>query len=153
MKNLLIGAALLISVSVFAQDVPSAVTKAFKAKFPTAQEVQWNEGDEGYEADFYMANENKIVKFDEKGTWLETQTTIEDGKFPAAITKSVKAKYSGAELESVQMVESAKATFYNVNASSNTASYAIKLDQAGKILEVEEFANDTDDSNYDEDEE
>ena len=153
MKNLLIGAALLISASVFAQDVPSAVKTAFKAKFPTAKEVEWNEGDDGFEADFYMGNDNKLVKFNESGTWLETQTNIEEGKFPATVTKAVKAKYPTAEVESVQMVETAKSTIYNVNASNDKASYTIKLDKDGKILSLEESANeDGDDSGYDEDE-
>lgn len=152
MKNLLIGAALLISASVFAQDVPSAVTKAFKAKFPTAKEVEWNEGDEGFEADFYMGNENKIVSFSENGNWVQTTTNLEEDKFPAAIIKSVKAKYASTEVESVQMVETASATIYNVNASNEKASYSLKLDKAGKILSVEEFTND-DSSDYDDDEE
>lgn len=150
MKNLLIGAALLISASVFAQDVPSAVTKAFKAKFPTAKEVEWNEGDEGFDADFYMGNENKVVTFNESGKWIQTLTNIEEDKFPATITKAVKAKYASVEVESVQMVETSAATIYNVNASNDKASYTLKLDKAGKILNVEEFANDDDSSDYDE---
>ena len=153
MRKLLIGAALLISTSIFAQDVPSAVTKAFKAKFPAAKEVEWNEGDEGFEADFYVGNDNKIVKFNESGTWLETQTNIDENKFPANIIKAVKAKYPSVEVESVQMVETAKATVYNVNASNDKASYSIKLDKDGKILNVEEFSNEGDDSGSDEDEE
>lgn len=153
MKKLLIGAALLISASVFAQDVPSAVTKAFKAKYPAAKEVEWNEGDEGYEADFYVGNENKVVSFGESGNWVQTSTNLEEDKFPATITKAVKAKYPSVEVESVQMVETAAATIYNVNASNENASYSLKLDKAGKILNVEEFANDDDDSGYDDDEE
>lgn len=153
MRKLLIGAALLISTSIFAQDVPSAVTKAFKAKYPAAKEVEWNEGDEGYEADFYVGNENKVVSFGESGNWVQTSTNLEEDKFPATITKAVKAKYPSVEVESVQMVETAAATIYNVNASNENASYSLKLDKAGKILNVEEFANDDDDSGYDDDEE
>ena len=152
MKNLLIGAALLISVSVFAQDVPSAVTKSFKAKFPSAKEVDWNEGDDGFEADFYMGNENKVVTFNENGSWVQTLTNIEEDKFPAAITKAVKAKYASVEIESVQMVEVTSGTTYNVNASNDKASYTLKLDKAGKILNVEEFANDDSDDDDDDEE-
>jgi len=153
MKNLLIGAALLISASVFAQDVPSAVTKSFKAKFPNAKEVDWNESDEGFEADFYMGNENKVVTFNENGNWLQTSTNLEEGKFPPLITKAVKAKYNSVEVESVQMVETNTSTIYNVSASNDQASYTLKLDKTGKILNVEEIINDDSDYDFDEEDE
>lgn len=151
MKKILIGAMIMLSTSLIAQDVPSAVSKAFKAKFPTVKEVDWMEGETGYDADFYVGNENKVVSFDESGNWLQTQTTLEEEKYPATITKAIKAKYTGAEVEGVQLIETKTESFYNVNAANEKASYTLKLDKAGKILSVEEFSND--DDSYDDDEE
>lgn len=153
MKKLLIGALVLFSTSLFAQDVPAVVSKAFKAKFPAVKEVEWNQNDTDYEADFYQNSEGKLVKFDESGKWLETQTSYEEGKFPAVATKAVKAKYPKASVDGVQLIETEASSVYLVTASSETASYSIKTDKTGKILDVEEFANDSDDGDYSDDEE
>jgi len=150
-KILAVAIVSICTSSLFAQDVPSEVSKAFKTKFPTIKEVEWMEGEDGYDADFYVGNENKLASFDGKGNWLQTQTTLEEDKYPAVITKAVKAKYAGAEIESVQMIETKSETFYNVNAGNSKASYTIKLDKTGKILSSEEFSND-DDGGYEDEE-
>ena len=145
MKKMLLGALLIAGTALFAQDVPASVKKSFQTKFPKAQEAEWSEGDGSFDVDFYEGSVGKIARFDEAGKWIETRTVVENT--PPAIEKAVSTKHKGASVDGVTLVESSDGnSIYEVNASSESASYTITADKTGKILSSEESANESYDS-------
>ena len=141
MKKVLLGALLVAGSTLFAQDVPSSVMKAFESKFPKAEETEWDMNDGNYEANFYDNNLSKTARFSEKGTYVETRTILDEA--PAAIEKAVKTSFDGASIDGVALIELADgSSTYEISASNDNASYTIVTDKAGKVLSSEEFIND-----------
>lgn len=151
MKKVLLGALLVAGSALFAQDVPSNVKKTFQAKFPKAQEAEWMDNEESFDVDFYENNVMKSASFNPAGNWLETRTSIENT--PALVDKAVAAKFKGATVDAVTLVETADGkVVYEVSAGSDSASYNIIMDKAGKILSSETIDNDSDGEDYDDEE-
>lgn len=51
--------------------VPDQVITAFNQRYPYAEDVQWNESDGMYEAEFTQNGKEKEVKYRQDGTLLE----------------------------------------------------------------------------------
>jgi hypothetical protein len=62
---------------IVSEDVPSAVTSAFKVKYPSAQNVEWEaektEGHLAFEAEFKMDGKKKEAYFKPDGTFLKEE--------------------------------------------------------------------------------
>lgn len=147
MKKSLLGALIIAGSALFAQDVPSSVSKAFQVKFPKAQDTEWDMNDLDYVANFYEGDLSKSATFSEEGKLMETRTSLDEA--PAVIAKAVKTSFNGATVDGVTLIETGGGNeSYEISASNDDASYSIVADKTGKILSSEEFVND-----YEEDEE
>ncbi len=151
MKKSLLGAFIIASSALFAQDVPSSVSKAFQVKFPKAQETEWDMNDLDYVANFYEGDLSKSATFSEEGKHMETRTSLDEA--PAVIAKAVKASFNSATVDAITLIETGAGNVsYEISASNDDASYSIVADKTGKILSSEEFVNNTDEGDYEEDE-
>ena len=67
-----------------AQSEASAeVRSAFEEKFPQAKDVQWEQTKTAkQEAEFTLNGEEMSATFSQDGTWLETESEIEESDFP-----------------------------------------------------------------------
>ncbi len=94
------------SISIAQDTAPEEAQAAFKTKYPKAKNVEWvKTGDNQWQAEF-VANERDIeVVFDERGTWLGTQTEMDPKKAPEAVKKAVAEKYKGYTISELAMVE------------------------------------------------
>ncbi|HJX71306.1 MAG TPA: hypothetical protein VJ346_05120 [Bacteroidales bacterium] len=56
---------------------PEIVRKSFNVKFPGAINIEWFQTEDSYEAVFYDADIEKISRFSQNGSWIETRTNLD----------------------------------------------------------------------------
>jgi hypothetical protein len=56
--------------------VPSVVTNAFTAQYPTATNVTWKDNLTNFEAQFDLSGNHTVAKFKSGGEWIETQKDL-----------------------------------------------------------------------------
>ncbi len=128
--------------------VPAAVMKAVKVKFPTATvEEATKEEEDGvtiFELTIEVGEDDIVVSLKEDGTILEIEKEIEVKDLPPAITAAIKAKYSKADIESAEEATKGDVVTYEVTIETDETTRNLVLDKAGKILEDEEQMDDDD---------
>jgi len=113
---------------------PDAVKKTFQAKYPGENDPDWHQDDHGYyEANFKIDGIKYRADFNEDGSWVETETSIDEDDLPKAILKVIEEKYADEDITEVEKVDSAsKGLFYDV-----------EFKQKGKNMDVEFKADGT----------
>ncbi len=90
------------------ENLPAAVKKAIKKKFPKAEiEKATKEVEDGkttYEVLLEIEDRPVDVAFKADGTILEIERAIPLEELPAKVKKALAAKYPGAKIEKVEMV-------------------------------------------------
>jgi len=75
--------------------VPGSVTDAFKAKYPSASNVEWHDHLSGFTAAFDNNGTHYEAKFNNKGVWQSTENKINESDIPAAVKDGLqKSKYA-----------------------------------------------------------
>jgi len=103
----------LLSITVTTNDVqaqirkvPAAVTDAFKAKYPSADEVEYKDRLSFFLIDFEMDDVSYQARFSSKGEWMQTEKAIDEEDLPAAVQDGFeKSKYSDWEITETAEVE------------------------------------------------
>ena len=78
-------------------DIPDVVIKAFEAKFPDAQDVEWEKEDNGYEAEYEVGGVEYEAEFDNAVNWVDTEKEIKVSDLPAVYAEAVNNNYTGYE--------------------------------------------------------
>ena len=137
MKNVsIIFAILFLQVGVFAQnsDVPVNIQKALKAKFPSAQDIEWTNG-EIFLASFWAGDDYKEATFNKSGEWLETSTVLEEDKLPVNVVTSLTKSLGEAYITYVLKMEKKDGSqFYVIDLSTETENLQVTTDLTGKVL-------------------
>mgnify|MGYP003870465279 CR=1 FL=1 len=142
-KILLVFAGTLFLSSIHAQkitsdNVPLAVTTAFKSKFSIAEKTTWEMDYENFQADFTVGKSEFSSKFDKEGKWLETETYLKASELPKIVKDALSKKYgelSAYKIESPMKVEKEKATTYAMDIIKGENTYELVFDEAGELLE------------------
>ena len=141
-KLLFIFSAALISLNMNAQkitadNVPSSVTTAFKAKFSIAEKTTWELEYDNYQADFSVGKVDFSALFDKDGKWLETVTYIKPSDLPKAVKETLGKKYgevlSAYKLDDVEKVETEKTTKYTMDVIKGEETFELEIDSEGRI--------------------
>jgi len=133
MKIILIVMLLIADQAMYAQlRVPATVSIAFAKKFPDATHVKWGkENAREFEAEFELKGRKMSANFDFQGNCKETETEIDVVDLPAAIARSIAAKYPGAVISAANKIEKARGKIF----------YEADLKIKGKKMEVELLAD------------
>lgn len=119
--------------------VPEAVENAFKAKFPNAEDVEWElENDNLWEVEFEMNDIEYEATFSADGTWLETETEVEEENLPATVKAALDAKYADYDLEEIEQVETPTGSFYEMEIDADDEEFEISIDASGQIKVLSE---------------
>jgi len=136
----LLSAALLSNAAyaqkISADKVPSAVTSAFKTKFPTAAKASWElENKTEYEAEFKLNGEEVSANFDNTGKWLETETEIKVSALPAVIQSTLKKDFAGFKVEEASKIESLKnGNCFEAEIEKGEETFDVLFSTDGKVL-------------------
>ncbi len=110
-----------------ADKVPSAVSAAFKTKFPKAEKVTWEmENPKEYEANFKVNSAEQSAVFDAVGNWMVTETEIKVAELPKAVSQTLSKKFSGYKIKEAEKVEK----------KGTGNCFEAEIEKEGKTLEV-----------------
>jgi hypothetical protein len=91
-----------------ADKVPASVRESCQSKFQGVRKVEWKlKSDQNYEAEFKLKGVEVAAKFDPKGKWLETETTIEQSELTKDIRATISRDYKDYKIIETQKVERA----------------------------------------------
>lgn len=116
-------------------NVPSAVTNAFKAKFPTATNVKWGkENAKEFEAEFKQGNTSVSANFKTDGSWVETETVIPQASLPAAVSAAILKKYPGAVITMAEKTEMPGKIIYEAAIKVNGKKKNVEVNPDGSFV-------------------
>ena len=101
---MLFSGLLLMTVTTNAQfrKIPGAVTDAFKARYPNAQTVSWDDKVSAFQASFVLDGDSYTARYTSKAEWLGSQKKITEDKLPSAVKDGLaKSKYADWEVKTV----------------------------------------------------
>ncbi len=141
---LMLLAALLAGSAGLAQDVPAsqvpaAVTKAFKAKFPTSTGIDWEKKGNLYEADFDVVLVDHKALFDETGKLVAYKRDIRNADLPAAIKKTIQADYKDYRIDEAQRLERNGVVYYQVELDGKPADQKLVFTKEGKVDAAQQY--------------
>ncbi len=139
---LLLLCAATMSNFAFAQDkkisndqVPGAVSSAFKAKFPTVADAKWEMEGTNYEACFKQNGSEVSANFDKDGNWLETETEIKVSELPPAVQTTIHKEFADYKVKEASKVQSAKnGSCYEAEISKDKETLDVMINSDGKLL-------------------
>lgn len=139
MKKLLIAALIVVAAgtSAFAMDgtkkaVNSLTHASFKALFPGASNVSWDESADFFSAAFTMDDENYTAFFTREGDLIGTTQKVELSQLPAKAQRKIKKDYASFKVT--------EAIRFNQDDRSN---YYVRVEDGNQkqILEVTAYGN------------
>jgi hypothetical protein len=118
-------------------EVPAIVRKSFQAKFPGIIKAEWKlKSDKNYEAEFTLNGAEVAAKFDCKGKWLETETTIEETDLTQGVRAIIAKQYKTYKITETQKVEraDAKPTLFEVHLENAKEILKIQFERNGSVF-------------------
>jgi len=113
--------------------IPEVATKAFATQYPAAKEVKWGVEKPGeYEAEFKLDTTAMSVLYDEKGTLLETETTLKESELPLAIKENLAKDFACYKVDEIEKTDVKGVITYEMIAEKETKE--LVFDGSGKIL-------------------
>ncbi len=127
-------------------DIPEKVKDALNKKYPEAEEVSWIKKADNYEAEFFYDDELKAALFDANGQWLETSTFISEDELPGEAIYDIDETYEeGFINEAMQVTDNSGVIYYKVSVYTDKATFYLKINSEGEIIETIEEINTGDD--------
>jgi len=88
------------------RSIPSQVTESLKTKYPNSSNVTWNDRITSYLAIFEIDSKKYEARFDSKGNWLATETSIDESLLPEEVKDGLqKSKYADWTIRNVYNIE------------------------------------------------
>ena len=132
--------------------VPENTRTSFTTKYPTATNVTWRRYDPAmvnidwdwsgwsldtgdYVASYNVDGSDYWVWYDENGNWVGEVSTIKDhASLPAAVTNTLKAKYEGFTIVSVDKENDKNRTAYEIELDKGGEKATVLIDANGKVM-------------------
>lgn len=105
--------ALLLTLTTTAQfrNIPAAVTTAFQQKYPSAQNVSWEDRVSNFQAKFVQDNVMYEARFDKNGSWVETEKNMKFDELPGAVKSAFRSsKFRDYTIRTVAHIERSNGT-------------------------------------------
>lgn len=116
--------------------VTDAVAATFKAKYPSAQNVEWGmESATEFEAEFEMNGNKMSANFDADGNWIETEAVLTKDDLPAAVLAALNSQFGESEIMTIESLEKAgEAIVYEIKLKKGETETDIEFDSNGNVI-------------------
>lgn len=122
---LTVVAVTLMTISCRSQDispnkVPSVVLNTVKAKYPAAQDVDWEKHSNYYEAELDLNDSTEVtLRIDAAGTLLMQKQDVSVYELPNSITTVLQNQYKDYHVDDVEKLEKDGSVYYQVELERN----------------------------------
>lgn len=120
------------------ENVPAAVSDAFKVKFTAAEKVEWEMDYDNYEAAFKMNKTDITSKFDKDGKWMETETPVNHSNLPPSVKVCLSKQFDVYKENEIEKVEKPEGTNYEFKINSNGLEYELVISEKGELVSKEQ---------------
>jgi hypothetical protein len=120
------------------KEVPVAIKNAFTKAFPGVTNVKWSkENANEFEVEFKVGKIEKSAVFDNAGTWINTETEIEENELPAAVQSSIEKEYPGFKIQEAEILDTpAGMKSYEVELKKGGIKHEVVLSADGTITKT-----------------
>lgn len=131
----------MVAASAFSspREVNEKVLKAFKETFSAAKNVEWQEYDKYYQANFKQDDIQVRVQYDENGKLLKTTRYYSEKQLMPNIVAKLRNKYTKAEIAGVTETTSEEEVSFVVNLKDDDNWYIVKSDVYGNLQLNQKF--------------
>jgi hypothetical protein len=123
-------------ITIQAQEIPERVQVKFRAKYPQLQ-PNWSTVDQGYQASFTEKGYPTQVIFDDKGTWLQTRTSLKKNQWPELSNQYLKDTHPQMKYLEGYKYETPKGTRYQLLLDDSAGKYRLDFDEEGGFINEE----------------
>ena len=125
----------LASTALMAQPVPEVVQKAFSEEYPQATEVEWEQEDGHYEAEFEVNGEPYRATYDEFGSRMLTAVIVNYDALPEKIQEFLDKYYPDMMVVKSEEVEDMeKGFFYLIIFDLDGRESVVMFDEEGEPI-------------------
>lgn len=115
---------------------PEAVKANFQKMYPGENDPDWHVDAHGYyESHFKIKGVKHRADYNEDGSWVETEVSIDKDELPKAVQDAIKQNYSTEKITEIERVNSAKkGLFYDVEFKRKGKNMDVEFNEEGKKL-------------------
>lgn len=138
---LILSAALAISLSAQAQDipqsqVPSVILNQFNKQFPKATDVEWEMDGNLYNVDFEIGwNIDHEIWYNAEGEMVKHKEDISKSELPKAVNDRIQADFNGYSIDDLERITDNGKVIYKMELNALTQTdWDIVIDSEGKVI-------------------
>jgi len=115
---------------------PDAVKETFQKKYPGEDDPDWHQDDHGnYESNFKIDGIKYRADFNADGSWIETETSIDEDDLPKAIREAIERDYEDSEISEIEKVDHhSKGIFYDVEFKQKGKNMDVEYKASGAVI-------------------
>lgn len=114
---------------------PEAVKTSFQNKYPGENDPDWEVDSNGnYESHFKIKGIKYRADFKPDGSWIETETSIDEKDLPKPIKARIEKEFDGKITEIEKVNHHSKGTFYDVEFKQKGEKKDIEFRANGEII-------------------
>ncbi|MBN1598043.1 MAG: PepSY-like domain-containing protein [Bacteroidales bacterium] len=139
MKNIILFAFLILSVTLYAQNefFPQKIESAFKSKYPNTKIDNWYGENDLFFVEFYLNGSFCTAVFDNEGLWKETSEVISELDLTSVLQEYVSNNFPYGIISYCEKVETnSSESFIRINIENNNKTVVLKSDYEGKNIEI-----------------
>lgn len=141
MKKLILGAALFLSLSSYAEPVSKKVIASFNQFFPAAENVKWHTAPTFYEASFMRNNIRHMVYYDLDGNMYRLIKFYDESKLDPFLAQKIRRKYHDKKIMGVTEMQEDDNVVYQVVLKDPKHLYIVDSDRYGNLTLKNKFIN------------
>ncbi|MBS1573766.1 MAG: hypothetical protein JST09_00565 [Bacteroidetes bacterium] len=129
MKKMIIAAAMLVTISTFANEEKNVNPKAlnsFRTEFSTAREVEWTTTSDYYRAAFDMNGQKVFAYYNTEGELMGLTRNISSTQLPLHLQSNLKKSYEGYWISDLFEVSNNNGTSYYVTLEDGEKKIVLK---------------------------
>jgi hypothetical protein len=118
-------------------DIPAEVQATFSERFPDVamEDVNWEEEDFYYEAEFEKEGQDHEARIDLKGNLVSIKADLDADNVPAEVQEGLTSQYGEHQVNDVKMFETSESTIYKLDIETAQEEHEIYTDGEGQLIE------------------